>query len=234
MAVSVVQLNSAGQNTAVSTATMTLGGACTAGNTIMAVLASDAYATTGAPTGFTESTGCRQHTFLGLYFWWKVAAGGETGLTKALSGAGTHAWAIAEIAGLDPASPFDISNGQSVASSAANYTTPAITPTAGDRFIVATAAGSHGSSTFTDMDTWINSFTEFMQAISTATGAHELVASASLSVTASGSTAYSSGSTYQPVSPESRASTIAAFKVAGGAPPAASPVPFISQYSSFH
>jgi hypothetical protein len=211
VAITLVQSNSGGQNTATSTATASLTTPATAGNLLVAFVGSDAYATAGAPSGWTESTGCRQQTFLGSYVWWKVAAGGETGVTKALSPNGTYAWAIGEWSGTDPA-PFDISAGQLAQSSAANYTTPSLTPTTGDRLLIAAMGGSHGTTTFTDLTTWVNSFTRIVVGISTIGGAHDIQGFGTITVTANGSTAYSSGATYAPSSPESRTGIILAFK----------------------
>jgi hypothetical protein len=233
VAIALVQSNSGGQNTAVATASMTLTTPATAGNLLIGFLGSDAYATAGAPTGWTESTGCRQHTFLGAYLWWMVAAGGETGLSKALAGSATYAWAIAEYSGV-AASPYDISAGQFAQSSAASYTTPTVTPTAGDRLLIAEIGGSHGTTTWQDLTTWVNSFTRVAVGTSAITNAHDIIGFGSLLVTAGGATAYSSGATYVPTSPESRTGIAIAFKAASSGVAASAPVPFISQYGSFH
>jgi hypothetical protein len=234
VAIALVQSASGGQNTASTTASMTLTTPATAGNLLIGFLGSDAYATAGAPTGWTESTGCRQETFIGSYLWWKVASGGETGLSKALSPNGTYAWAIAEYSGT-AAAPFDISAGQLAQSSAVSYTTASITPTAGDRLLIAEIGGSHGTTAFTDLTTWVNSFTRVAVGTSAISTAHDIIGFGSLLVTAGGgATAYSSGATYTGATPESRTGIIAAFKAASSGVAASAPVPFISQYGSFH
>lgn len=216
MVIARVQANSGGQNTAQSTATGTLTTPATAGNLIVGFLGSDAYATSGAPSGWTESTGCRQQTFLGSYLWWKVAAGGETGFSKALSPNGTYAWCVAEYSGV-AASPYDISAGQLAQSSANTYTTNAITPTSGDRLILAEVGGSHGTVAFTDLTTWLNSFAQVAVGLADISGAHDVIGFGELFVTANGSTAYSSGATYTPGSAESRTGISIAFKAAAAA-----------------
>jgi hypothetical protein len=161
-----------------------------------------------------------------------VAAGGETGLSKALAGSATYAWAIAEYSGV-AASPYDISAGQFAQSSAASYTTPTVTPTAGDRLLIAEIGGSHGTTTFTDLTPWTNSFSRVAVGTSAISTAHEIIGFGSQLVTADGATAYSSGATYTGATPESRTGIAIAFKAASGVA-ASAPVPFISQYGSFH
>jgi hypothetical protein len=233
MAIALVQSNSGGQNTAVATATMTLTTPAVAGNLLIGFLGTDAPATAGGPAGWTESTGGRQETWIRSYVWWKVAAGGETGLSKALTASGTYAWAIAEYSGTDP-SPYDVSAGQFAQSSGATYTTSPITPTAGDRLLIAEIGGSHGTTTWQDLTTWVNGFTRVAVGTSAIAGVHDIIGFGSQLVTASGATVYSSGATYVPASAESRTAIAIAFKAAASGVAASAPVPFISQYGSFH
>lgn len=224
MVFSLVQTNHGGSNTQIGTATATFA-AASAGNLLIMHLASDAYATAGAPSGCTESAGCRQETFLGHYVWWKVATGGETSIAKALSPNGTHCWVVEEWTG-NTASPYDISAGQKAQSSAINYTTPAVTPTTGDRLLVGSIGGSHGTAAFTGLSTWLNSFATdptHGTALADITGAHDVIGSGSLLVTANGSTTYSSGATYTPSSAESRTGILIAFKTSAGAATSAPP-----------
>lgn len=185
--------------------------AATAGNLLVLVAGADDYKT-GDPSGYTLSTGCSQQTFLGHYLWWKVAAGGETSVSYTIGSASASAWEVFEISGLT-ASPYDVSNGQFAQVTVSSYTTPAITPTTGDRFLLASMGGSRSGLNFTGVDTWLNSFTELNDTFTTA-ATRDIIGTASRSVTGDGVTTFSSGCTYS-VQAESTTGIIIAFKVAG-------------------
>lgn len=218
MAVTVVQNLEAAQNTGLATVTVSHS-AATAGNLLVLIAGADDYRTTvgaGRPesSSYTLSTGCAQETFLGHYVWWKVAAGGETSVQYTIGSASTSCWEWYEFSGLT-SSPFDISNGQLAGSAGNTYTTPAITPTAGDRYLLASMGGSLSAANPTGMGTWLNSFTELNDTANTlGSGTRDVIGAAALSVTANGSTAYSSGATYDATSPQTRTGIILAFKVA--------------------
>jgi hypothetical protein len=221
----VVQINS-GANNAPGSATQsaTLAGAATANNQILLVVGADDYANT-PPTDFTQHTGCEQETFLGHYLWRSTAAGGETSINYTLGTASPSAWIIAEVSGLDSATPYDTSNGQFAQSSATSYTTPTITPTAGDRLLVATIGGSLNSAFTSGMGSWLNSFTEQADVWTVlGSGTRDSIGLAILSVTANGSTGYSSGATWDgATSPQARTGMIMALRVAGAAAATSAP-----------
>lgn len=216
MAASVVQSKSAAQDTGLATVAATFNSAATAGNLLLLTVGADDYAA-APPSGWTQSTGTSQQTFLGHYLWWKVAAGGETSVSYTIGSASPSCWVTAEVSGLT-ASPYNTSNGQLTASATASYTTPSITPTAGDRFLVGTIGFScHSSNSFTGIDTWLNSFTETGEAFTSTVGVtHDLIGLAYRSVTADGVTGYSTGATsVMPSStPQTSTGIIAAFNVA--------------------
>lgn len=197
-----------------STVTVTWDTPATAGNLLVVTAATDDYVIAGGiPAGFTESTGCRQHTFLGHYVWWKVATGGETSTTYTIGSNSPSCWATAEITGIAPA-PYDISAGQFNQTSGTSYTTPAITPSAGDRFLLASMGQTYSATQLTGVSGWLNGFVEVADVFTVrASGTRDLTSLASLGVTANGSTAYSTGASYNPGA-SSRTGIIAAFKVA--------------------
>lgn len=219
MAASIVQQNEGAQNTGDATVDATLGSGCAAGNTIVVIVGADDYRTAGGiPTGFTESTGCKQETFLGHYLWWKVATGGETTFGYTIGSASPSCWEVFEISGLHASAPYDVSNGQFAQSSGTSYTTPTITPTAGDRYLVGSIGGSL-SNTLSGVDTWLNSFTEREDTFTTlASGTRDVIGMADRSVTADGLTGYSTGASYTGATTcQSRTGIIVAFKVAAAA-----------------
>lgn len=221
MAVTVVQNVEAAQNTGLATVTASHSAAA-AGNTLILLVASDDYRTTaggGRPesSGYALVTGGSQQTFLGHYMWTKVASGGETSVQYTIGSAATSCWELYEVSGLDTVTPVDVSNGQFAQSASLTYTTPSITPTAGDRWILGSIGGSRGSSGMTDLNTWLSSFTELNDTATVlGSGTRDIVGAAALTVTANGSTAYSTGATYN-AAPDARTAIIAAFKLATAA-----------------
>lgn len=223
MAASLVQTLDAAQNTGLATVTANFS-AATAGNLLVLTVAADDYRTTsgsGRPesTGWSLPTGGAQETFLGHYLWYKSAAGGETSVQYTIGSASPSCWCFAEWSGMD-STPYDTSTGALAQSSGDTYTTPNLTPSSGERLLIATlGASSGGAWTTLDMTTWLNSFTEVADIGTTlGSGTRDIQGMASLAVTANGSTAYSSGATYPNVA-QSRTAIIASFKVAaaGGA-----------------
>lgn len=215
-AAALVQSKATPVNTATATNTVTWDTPATAGNTLVIIVGADDYISAGnRPSGFTFSTGMGQETFLGHYLFWKVASGGETSAQYTLGSSATSAWVTAEISGLD-ASPYDTSNGQLVGTGSTTYTTPSITPTAGDRYIIASIGGSSAAGSMT-LTNWTNSFVE-RQDVSTTlgSGTRDVIGYADYAVTANGSTGYSTGADYQLQTAQSRTGLIIAFKVATG------------------
>lgn len=217
MTATVLQNLEGSQNTGLATVTVNHT-AATPGTSLILVVGADDYRTTvgsGRPesSGYALPTGGAQETFLGHYVWTKVAAGGETSVQYTIGSASPSCWELYEVGGLAGVSPVDISNGQLAASSGNTYTTPAVTPTAGDRWLFASMGGSLNSA-LTDENTWLNSFVELNDTFTTlASGTRDIIGAAALSVTANGSTAYSSGATYAQTV-QARTGIIVAFKVA--------------------
>jgi hypothetical protein len=228
----VVQVNSGANNAPGSgTQTASLSGAATANNQIVLVVGADDYAAS-PPSGFTQHTGCAQQTFLGHYLWRKTATGGETSISYTIGSASPSCWIVMECSGLDSASPYDTSNGQFAQSSATNYDTPTITPTSGDRLLVATIGGSLNSAFGTGMGAWTNSFAEQGDVWTTlGSGTRDSIGLAILAVTANGSTGYTTNATWDGgMSPQSRTGVIMALKVAGAASAASSPPRTINRF----
>ncbi len=225
MPAGIVQVNSGSNNAPGSaTQTATLLSPATAGNQVLVVAGGDDYAPT-PPSGFSEHTGCRQETFLGHYAWRKTAAGGETGINYTLGSASPNCWIIMEVSGIDSASPYDISAGQLAQSSATNYDTPTLTPSAGERLLIATIGGSLNSAFTSGMGAWTNSFTERGDVFTTiASGTRDSIGVATLAVTANGSTGYTTNATWDgATSPQSRTGIIISLKVAGAAAATSAP-----------
>lgn len=205
--------NVATGNSAVATTTATFGFTATANRLLVVAVASDDYKT-GDPSGYTLSTGCAQQTYLGHYIWWKIAAGGETSVQYTIATASKSAWAVLEFDSIATTSSLDVSNGQFTTVAASSYTTPAVTPTSGRRFAIASIGGSIGGLDYTGMDTWINSYTEQAESFHSGAGARNIVGVATLALDGNGSSTTSSGATTTGISSDAMTGIIAVFKVA--------------------
>ena len=91
------------------------------------------------------------------------------------------------------------------------YTTTSLTPTSGNRYLIASIAGNDAAGATATLDTWLNSFTERVDSTG-ASGSGEVVGAADFTVTANGSTAYSSGATYTGAAIDGRSAIIISFK----------------------
>lgn len=222
MSAAIVQSKSAAQNTGLATVAATWNTPATAGNVLIVIVGADDYISAGnRPSGFTFSTGMGQEGFLGHYLFWKVAAGGETSVNYTIGSASPSCWITAEISGLT-ASPYDVSNGNLNSSAATTATTPTITPSTGDRYVIASVGGTYSAGAFTGVDTWTNSFAEQQDIFTTlGSGTRDLCSYADRSVTGDGVTGFSTGATFSgSVTPQNQTTLIIAFKVAtGGTPP---------------
>jgi hypothetical protein len=191
--------------------------AASAGDLLLLTIAADDYRTTtgtGRPesSGWTLPTGGGQETFIGHYLWYKIAAGGETSVQYTIGSAVQSAHIFARY---NSVSGFDISNGQFAQSTAASYTTPTVTPTAGRRFAVAAIGGCDSSRTMTGVGTWLNSYSEVADIRTTpASGQTDEVGLAVLAFDATGSSTTSSGASYEGQSSQARTGIIAVFQVA--------------------
>jgi hypothetical protein len=211
MAGAVVQFKTLAQNTASGSAAITLDTAATAGNTLVVAYAGDGYVTSGnKPSGFTEPSGARQETFLGHYVWYKTAAGGETTLTATPSSSVTFAMLALELSGVGA---LDVSGGQLVATGGNTYSTPAVTPTAGPRFAVASIGGSNNAAFNTGVGSWTNGFTEQADVATTlGSGTRDNVSAATLAFTADGVATLDTTATWDAaISPQSRTGIILVF-----------------------
>jgi len=181
-------------NSGVSSSTTvdaTLGGTATAGNLI--IIAIDAADQTGGtPTGYTLSDQCALGGYAAHYLYWKIATGGETGVQYTINSATNSAWVMIEIDGLT-SSPYDDSLSQGQEGEVASYATPDITPTSGERYLVA-AIGGNGYIE-QDITGWSDSFSQIDIAANT-DGDYNMIAVAGLQVTANGATSYSTTASY--------------------------------------
>ena len=213
MAATLVQ--SAEGTSTLATVTASFPSTPTNGNLIILRFAADDY--NGTPnTGWTQSTGMEQQTYHGGYLWWKIASGGSNSFQYTIGSATNSSWTLEEWSGLE-ASPYDTSNGQSAVSSSGSYTTPSITPSAGDRLLLAAIGSSNSSGDMSaDLTGWTNSFTgTACSGPASATGTRDNIGGAYLAVTANGSTSYSTGASF-PFTKTSHSGMIIAFKVASG------------------
>jgi len=213
MAATLVQSAKGTSNLATTTASFA--STPTNGNIIVLCFAADDY--NGTPnTGWTESTGMRQQTYHGSYLWWRVASGGSNSFQYTIGSGTNSSWVLMEISGLD-SSPYDISNGQFATGSAKTYSTPALTPSAGDRLLVAAVNFNRNSGTLAGntVTGWTNSFTAVDSIGSGPSGTNTTASLAYRSVTANGSTSYSTSGTSD-IDVTSASGLIIAFKVASG------------------
>lgn len=194
-----------------------LPGATTAGNTIL--IFANGAATISTPAGFTSRS--PQVNNQGLYLFEKLVASGNATDTPTLTMAGAYnsTWQIAEYSGV---TGFGTSSGNTSAFvGGASIATPAITPTSGNRLLVAFMGVTANSSTNTfaagDPQSWTNSFTGQQSNTRTGgagTGNDSMVGGwAARAVTASGSTSYSTAATFTPTGNGAPATIIAAYAV---------------------
>jgi hypothetical protein len=198
-----------------ATVTASLGSASTAGNLLTLKVAADDYAAS-PPSGWTQSTGMKQETYHGGYFWWKISTG-DTSVNYTIGSAANSSWVMEEYAGPFDGSPYDTSNGTLAISSAGSATTPNITPSAGDRLVLAAFGASNSSGDMSgDLTGFTNGFTHTRSSGPvSATGTRDNIGGAYLDVTANGSTAYNTTASF-PFTKQSHSAMIIAFKKASG------------------
>lgn len=213
MAIALVQ-SSEGTSTSATT-TPTFSVAPTAGNLVGVAFASEDL--NGSPNAWaTQSTGMEQAGFHGSYIWWAIS-NGTNSLPYTIGSAVNSSWVAFEFSGVD-AAPYLISNGQIANSPGDSYTTPSITPPAGNCLLLASMAGVSASGDMSeDTYNWLNSFTHFRSSGPVSgSGGRNVVGCAYRLVTANGSTGYSTGASYSELvyTPSSRSGLIIAFKEA--------------------
>ena len=209
----VVQSNTG--TSALTTTTPTLGSATTANNIVVLTFAADDY--NGTPnTGWTQSSEMEQQTFHGGYLWWFRCAGSDAIPSYTIGSAARSAWTLVEYAGPFDATPYDVSEGQFVQSSANSYTTANMTPTTGSRLALAGLNAQHAAA---DLAAWQNFTNSFVSAASVLTnGANPRLSVAQVRrvITGDGATTFATGGDHGAQVSQSRSAVIIAFKQAAG------------------
>jgi hypothetical protein len=214
MAISLVQ-SKAGVS-ASATTNPSIDSAPTSGNLIVLCFASDDY--NGTPdSGWTESTNMEQQAWHGAYIWWRISNGSNPPGSYTIGSATVSGWVMMEFSGCDT-EPYDISDSQQSVDPGTTYTTPSITPTSGDRLLVALLAGDQYESTVSTSSGWTNSFNRVDDAQTTAGATDDIASVAYRIVTANGATGYSTGATWTNQQLQ-RTGHIIAFKASSGEPP---------------
>lgn len=153
-----------------------------------------------------------QQTFHGGYLWWFKAAGADAVPNYTIGSAVRSAWTLAEYAGPFDASPYDASEGQFQQTSANNYSTANITPTAGDRLLVCGLNAQHATIDLAAWGSFTNSFTQAETQLFNGGNPRLSLVQTKLVVTANGSTTYSTGGSHGVQVSQSRSALIIAFK----------------------
>lgn len=217
MPATIVQQKSAVQDAEIAQLTLTLDTPATIGNEIIIIYAGDAYINiVDIPAGFVEPVGGRQEQYLGHYFWHKTSAGGESNFLIKPQSSCTFNWAIFEVSGLSGIGCLISSAGDgrsAVPGDSPTYTTPDLTLSTGERFVMTTFGGSH-TLAFSGMAGWTNSFTELVDIQSTTGYTKDSMAIASRSLTVASPQTINTTATWNSgMDPESRTAIIAAFNV---------------------
>lgn len=181
----------------------TLGSATATGNAVVIIVAGNTIVNT--PASFTSRS--PQVNQMGHYCFDRTGVAASSFALTNSAGQGT--WVILEIEG----GAYVTSSSANNTTGADTYTTPALTPTAGSRLIIASIGSTHASLTRT-VSGWTNSFTELADVTWTAND-RPMQGVATLEVAANGSTAYSTTATYSSTSP-GRSAIIAAYSFTSG------------------
>lgn len=226
MAISIVQSNSGSTGTgSATTIPATLSSGTTAGNVLVLAMAADRYFPS-PPTGWTLNANSKNETFLGQYVYTKTATAGETSWNITHAQLTSVSWVVLEVTGVDAAA-FDVAAAQFAQSSGNSYTTANLTPTAGERILVAALSGSSSATSLPGVSGWTNSFTENAESWTTkVSGDNNNVGIATRVVVADGSTAYSTSTNWDGgATPQARAAVLLALKGGGNAQPVANAGP---------
>lgn len=196
----------------------------TAGTLLFLAVCSDDYRTTSG-SNRPESSGwtlmADQHFNAGHATWWKSATGSEVDVSYTIGSSTRSSYAIITASNIDTGTPFGTSSSnQNAADPATSITTPAVTPTAGSRWLVLASTGApRFSGSGVSVSSWSNSYTEIAD-VTTGSGTTENVAISYLIL--DGGTSTSTTATFAG-SAQNAGSAIGSFKVAaGGGTPAAS------------
>lgn len=140
-------------------------------------------------SGFTQRT--NSVSSMGLYSYDKAGAG-EASFTFTANASGMGVWFCWE---LSSGSSWVTGSAAQTDPAGASYTSPSITPSAGDRHLLA-IVGGNGGAVAKNVTSWSDSFTEWADAQAALTGDGTFAAAADRDVTANGSTAYSTTGTF--------------------------------------
>ena len=221
---------SAKDTASTSSVTPAFASATTTGNLIVLCFAADDYNGT-VDSGWTESSEMEQQTYHGGYLWWKLSTGETTVSSYTIGSATTSAWVLTEFSDTDTSAPYDTSQGQFQQTSTGSYTSAAITPSTGQRLLVAAFGGSSGGTTDISgaYSAWTDSFTA-VDNVGWATGSARVCMGVGWrEVTGDGSTTFSTGVAY-PGTVQSKTSMLASFKAATGGGAASDPFPPLWSY----
>jgi hypothetical protein len=216
MAISVLQSNSGNTGAVGSTSVpVTLSSPSTAGNVLVMTISADSYYPS-PPVGWTQNANSVNMTFLGQYVYTKTAVGGEASWNVTSGSPASVSWVVLEVAGV--ALPvFDGAVAQFIESSGATYTTGNLTPTTGERLLVAAFGGSLNTTGIHGVGGWTNSFTAVNQSWTTRPSGDNNNASIGVRrVVADGSTAYNTAVLWDDTAtPQARASILLSLKGTG-------------------
>lgn len=205
----ITQLNS-GTSTGTSFTT-TLGSASNASNRLVLFVAGNTTVTT--LSGWTLRTS--QVNEMGHYVYDR--AGDGTSSWGWSNSSGQITWVLLEI----QAGSYDTATGSNNISASTTYTTPALTPTAGTRIVIASLGSTTGSSVVRTLSGWTNSFAEQAD-LCQASADYPMQGLAVLdNITANGSTSYSTTGTYS--ASNGRSALIASYATTSGGAPALPP-----------
>jgi hypothetical protein len=227
VAVPVVQSNSA--STIIDPATVVLGGAPTAGNTLLAIMASDTTIQNipFAGTGNTYTQRLAQVGGMGFYVWTRLVVGGDSATTTFdITGANNATLMVFEIAGT-----YDkIGAGATSTSSATTRTATGLSPATTDNLVVA-IAGMHSTSAVGSGGSADNGFAllraQFAPTAGTLLCNIVTASKATASTVATGTTTLS----WTGAATDRDGVQIAFTALAGGAPPSRPPL-MVGEYST--
>jgi hypothetical protein len=208
--VPVVQQNSGLFNG--TSAVITLPSATSASNLLVISIGADV--TMQTLSGWTLRTS--QVNDMGHYMWTKQGDGASS-WTFTADASLPGVWYVEEIEN----GTYLTATGQNNVSSQTTYGTTTLTPTAGERRMLASIGSLHNSSTRT-LSGWTNSYVEQSDQCSNVP-ARPLQGTAALEVTANGSTGYSTTATYS-VTNTSKSALHGAFGTPSGGTPAVPPI----------
>lgn len=165
-------------------------------------------------SGWTESSNMRILDWVRGFLWWRISNGSNPPGSYTFTAGVKSTWMLMEFSGLT-GTPYDVSLSQGDHVGGNTWTTPSLTPTAGDRLIVAVVGGQaeHDESGFS-VSSWTNSFTAIGSVGSTEASEAHIMGAAYRTLTADGSTSYSTGATTVGNFQDSQCSLIISFKAA--------------------